>query len=381
MFCHGELARLKPDPTHVTTFYLMCSLGGAIGAVFVALVAPHVFRGYYELQVALAACAILVLVVNYRDPAGQFYKARWRPAWLVLVAVAIAIVASLGVTIQEQGKDVRLTVRNFYGVLRVIDDSQPGAPSAGNENPQTPGGDTRYRVLMNGTIKHGMQFLAPDRRRQPTSYYGPNSGIGVALQSAGRRGALRVGVIGLGAGTIAAYGRPGDHYTFYEINPLDVQVANQQFSFLRDCESRIDIVLGDARLSLEREPPQGFDVLAVDAFSGDSIPVHLLTRQAFELYFRHLEPDGVLAVHISNQYLDLQPVVEAAASSLEKQALLVSNGDDRRDGIFAANWILVGDPRAFADQPEMQDAGIILTPSKDDELWTDDYSSLFKILK
>jgi hypothetical protein len=375
MFCHGELARRKPDrsrdPSHLTGFYLMCALGGALGAVFVALIAPHVFRGYYELQVSLAACAVLVLVVNYRDPAGQFYKGRWQPAWIVLVAVAVAIVASLGVTIEEQGKDAQLTLRNFYGVLRVVDASD----TAAGQN------SARYRALMNGTIKHGMQFLAPELRRRPTSYYGSNSGIGVALKSAGRRGPLRVGVIGLGAGTIAAYGRTGDRYTFYEINPLDVEVANQQFTFLRDSEASIEITLGDARLSLEREPPQQFDVLAVDAFSGDSIPVHLLTRQAFELYFRHLKADGVLAVHVSNQFLDLQPVVEAAASSLHKQALLISNGDDHPDGIYAANWILVGDSQAFVEQPEMDDAGVQLTPSQNDVLWTDDYSSLFKILK
>jgi SAM-dependent methyltransferase len=379
MFCHGELARLKPDrsrdPSHLTGFYLMCALGGALGAVFVALIAPHVFRGYYELQVSLAACAVLVLVVNYRDPAGPFYKGRWQPAWIVLVAVAVAIAASLGVTIEEQGKDVQLTLRNFYGVLRVIDTSDTAAPVAEGQN------SARYRVLMNGTIKHGMQFLAPELRRRPTSYYGPNSGIGVALESAGRRGPLRVGVIGLGAGTIAAYGRAGDRYTFYEINPLDVEVAKQQFTFLRDSGARIEIMLGDARLSLEREPSQGFDVLVVDAFSGDSIPVHLLTRQAFELYFRHLKADGVLAVHVSNQFLDLQPVVEAAASSLDRQALLISNGDDHPEGIYAANWILVGDSQAFTEQAEMEDAGVQLTPSQNDVLWTDDYSSLFKILK
>jgi len=381
MFCHGELARLKPDsvqnPSHVTSFYLMCALGGAIGAVFVALVAPHIFRGYYELQVSLAACVVLVVIVNYRDPAGQSYKAKWQPAWIVLTAVAVAIVASLGVTIQEQGKDVLLTLRNFYGVLRVIDTSDSNAPA----NNETSGGTPRYRVLMNGTIKHGMQFLAPELRRRPTSYYAPNSGIGVALQSAERRGPLHVGVIGLGAGTIAVYGRAGDRYTFYEINPLAVRVANQEFTFLRDSPAQTEIVMGDARLSLDRQPPQRFDVLAIDAFSGDSIPVHLLTRQAFELYFRHMKSDGVIAVHVSNQFLDLEPVVAAAASALRKEALSISNGDDHPDGIFAANWILVGSADAFAEQPEMEDAGAQLAPSQRDVLWTDDYSSLFKILR
>ena len=143
---------------------------------------------------------------------------------------------------------------------------------------------------MNGTIDHGLQFLSPARRDLPTTYYGPDSGIGITLKAAGATSPLNVGVIGLGVGTLAAYGRQGDRYKFYEINPLVVQLANQEFSFLRDSEAKIDIVLGDGRLSLEQEPPQGFDVLVVDAFSGDSIPVHLLTREAFELYFRHLKP-------------------------------------------------------------------------------------------
>jgi hypothetical protein len=385
MFCHGELARLKPDssrgPSYVTNFYLMCALGGALGALFVALIAPRVFRGDYELPVSLAACTVLVVVVNYRDPIGQFRKGRWQLAWIVLVAVAAAIVASLGVTIREQGRDVRLTLRNFYGVLRVIDTSDSGASSPEVRSSQAPNGPLRFRVLMNGTIKHGLQFLAPGLRRRPTSYYGPSSGIGVALQSAGRRGALHIGVIGLGAGTIAAYGRAGDRYTFYEINPLDVEVANRQFTFLRDSEASVEVVIGDARLSLESEPPRGFDVLAVDAFSGDSIPVHLLTRQAFELYLRHLNPHGVVAVHVSNQFLDLQPVVEAAAHSLNQEALSISNGDDHSDGIYASNWILVGSAAAFADAPELQDLGVLLTPSSKDVLWTDDYSSLFRIWK
>ncbi len=381
MFCHGELARLKPDPAHLTIFYLMCSAGGALGAVFVALVAPRIFAGYYELHVALGTCAMLVLVVHYRDPQSDFHRTRWQPAWLILVALAVAVIASLFSSAREQAAEARLSVRNFYGVLRVIDGIVPNVVLVKDNAVQPLDDDARYRRLLNGTIDHGLQFLAPGRRRWPTTYYGPGSGIGVALAAARERGALRLGVIGLGAGTIAAYGQPGDRYTFYEINPLDVQIANQEFSYLRDSQASVDVVMGDARLSLERQSPQVFDVLAVDAFSGDSIPVHLLTRQAFELYFRHLKPDGVLAVHISNKYLNLEPVVAAAAAWFNREAVIVNNLDDHPKGIYAASWILVGSRTGFLGQPRIEKAGTILAPARKGVLWTDDYSSLLKLLK
>ncbi len=381
MFCHGELVRLKPDPAHLTLFYLMISLGSALGAVFVALLAPHVFTWYYELEIALGACAVLVLLVHHRDPESPFYNARWQPAWLIVVGLVAVLIASLFVTAREQAATATLTVRNFFGVLRVVDMKAPNVVFVAGQAAQPLDEDPRYRKLMNGTIDHGLQFLAPDRRRLPTTYYGPESGVGVALRAAREGGALRVGLIGLGAGTLAAYGRPGDRYTFYEINPLVVQVAQHEFSFLQDSGATINIVLGDARLSLEREPPQGFDVLVVDAFSGDSIPVHLLTEQAFTLYFCHLRAEGVLAVHISNQFLNLEPVVQAAAAALNKEAVLINFGTgDNRSGTYPATWILVGRHEGFVAQPQIEKAGKIL-PSAGGQLWTDDYSSIFRVLK
>ena len=377
----ASLARLKPDPAHLTRFYLMISAGGAIGAMFVALVAPQIFSGYYELHVALGICAVLVVAVHAHDSESEFRKTPWQPSWLVLIALVIALVASLFSTAREQATEARLSVRNFYGVLEIVEGQAPNDVLGNGESAKSLNEDTHYLRLMNGTIDHGLQFFAWNRRRWPTSYYGPNSGIAVALNAARGANPLRAGMIGLGAGTIAAYGRAGDRFTFYEINPLDVQLANTQFSYLHDSQAVIDIVMGDARLSLERQLPQDFDVLAVDAFSGDSIPVHLLTRQAFELYFRHLRPDGILAVHISNKYLNLQPVVASAAAWLNKEAVIVTNPDDHQKGVYAATWVLLGSRAGFAGQQRIEKAGAILAASGTKNLWTDDYSSLLRALK
>ena len=395
MFCHGELARLKPPPAQLTSFYLMISLGGAIGAVLVALAAPHVFSSYYELQCSLGLCAILVLVVQYRDPSGVFDRKRWQPAGLLLAGLVIALLVSLAMTVREQQQESRRAVRNFYGVLRVIDHDGATLPDEtdGGTASISPNGrkaavplylgpyQTSYRRLLNGTIDHGLQFLSPGLRRKATTYYATNSGVGIALNAIAGRGELRVGVVGLGAGTLAVYGRPGDTYTFYEINPLDVRIAQEEFTFLRGSRARTEIVLGDARLSLERETPRSYDALVVDAFSSDSIPVHLLTREAFELYFRHLKPDGVLAIHVSNQYLNLSPVVAAAAAALHKEAVLINNSDNHAQGVYAASWIVLGNPSGFYGRQKMEEAGAMVPGASGLRLWTDTYSSLFGILK
>ncbi|HWF38851.1 MAG TPA: fused MFS/spermidine synthase [Candidatus Acidoferrales bacterium] len=402
MFCHGELARLKPNPRHLTSFYLLIALGGALGAIFVGLLAPVIFTGYYELPCALGACAVLVLVAQFRDPSRTFQGNRWASARFVLAGLVVALLASLIAGIRETKKASTLSVRNFYGVLQVTDYSgaEENDPTRGQNSDRTatsePGPfearqmhmamylspyQSSYRRLVNGTISHGLQFLSPGLRGRPTSYYGEKSGIGIALRTIEKRGALRVGIVGLGAGTLAAYGRSGDRYRFYEINPLDVKIAEEEFTFLNESKAIVQIVNGDARLSLESEPAQNYDALAIDAFSSDSIPVHLLTREAFALYFRQLKPTGVLALHISNQYLNLQPVVEAAAVDAGKEAILVNNDDNQRDGIYAASWILLGNPAGFYGQQEMEAAGSILLSSGRQRLWTDDYSSVLKILK
>jgi len=384
--CHGELARLKPHAAHLTGFYLMVSLGGALGGVFVGLLAPMVFKNFWELPLGLGACAVLALAALHRDPAGIFYGARWRLAWLVALTLAVALIAGLAVMIYRQGKEPRLMVRNFYGVLRVFDSGPPPDQAVGSavkppaKNPAR-NQDRPRRKLMNGTITHGMQWLLPAQRRLPTTYYALDSGVGLALLEAERHGKVRAGVIGLGAGTLAAYGRAGDEYTFYEINPLVIQVANSEFTFLRDSPARVRVLAGDARLSLQEEPPQAFDVLAVDAFSGDAIPVHLLTREAFTLYFRHLQLGGVLAVHTSNRYVDLEPVVQALAASLGKGAMEVDSKGDDNQGTENAIWILVSGRRSFFADPDLQEAAVELDNQRPLRLWTDDYSNLITLLK
>jgi SAM-dependent methyltransferase len=354
MFCHGELARLKPDPRQgLTLYYLSIAAGGALGAVFVALIAPQVFSSYLELPIAVAANVILGQALLY---------GRASPRYLARLA-AVAAIAFLAATRFSGSDGGTLRLRNFYGALRIVDS---GASPA------------TIRALYNGTILHGLQFLSPTDSRSPTTYYGPQSGAALALESRRALG-RRVGVIGLGVGTLAAYGRAGDYFRFYEINPAVVRIASTYFRFLSDSSARTEIVTGDGRLALEREQPENFDVLILDAFSGDSIPVHLLTIQAFQSYFRHLRPGGIVAVHVTNRYLDLPPVIEAVAAALQKQILLIRNGADRNREVDASVWSLLSDThealRDFEWRSPRQSTTRKIRP------WTDDYSNLFQIVK
>jgi len=381
MFCHGELARLKPDPSQLTSFYFLSSLGSVAGAAFVALLAPQMFSGFYELHVALGACALLAVLVHRLDRASPFRQPHWRVALLALYGLATTVIVSLFLLARDESASSNRMARNFYGVLRVSDESAPNVVLLKGDEQSHPKDDLRFRRLMNGTITHGIQFVGAARRDQPTSYYGPDSGIGLTFTALASHAPRRVGAIGLGTGTIAAYGSAGDEFTFYEINPLVVQIAQQDFTFLRDSKARISFELGDARLTLERQPPQQLDLLAVDAFSSDSIPVHLLTIEAFELYFRHLKPDGILAVHISNRHLYLEPVVAAAAEKLGKDALLIESPSDRPNEIFLARWVLLANRGVFQQFPAVEEAGEPATRLARVKLWTDSYSSLFAVLK
>jgi spermidine synthase len=232
---------------------------------------------------------------------------------------------------------------------------------------------------MHGQIVHGKQFIAPDKAMQPTTYYNEDAGAGLAITTKMSQGPLRVGVIGLGVGTLAAYGRTGDTYRMYEIDPLVIGMAQKNFTFLSRTLAKTEIVLGDARLQLELEKPQQFDVLVVDAFSGDSVPVHLLTRQAFEQYVRHLKPDGVLAVHITNRFLSLNPVIQTAAQQLGLTARLIKHSGDEDRLVYKSNWALLSRNADWFAQNAFKDA-ISLEARPGFVPWTDDYSSLFPVL-
>ena len=381
MFCHGELARLKPDPSHLTSFYFWSSLGSVAGAAFVALLAPQIFSGFFELHVALGACAFLAVLVHHNDPASPFSQSDSRLARRVLYALAATIIVALFLLARDESASSNRMARNFYGVLRVSDESAPNVVLLKGDEQSRPKDDLRFRRLMNGTITHGLQFLGASRRDQPVSYYGPHSGIGEAFAALAPRRPRRVGAIGLGTGTIAAYAHDDDEFAFYEINPLVVRIAQRDFTFLRDSKAHISFQLGDARLTLERQPPQNLDLLAVDAFSSDSIPVHLLTLEAFELYFHHLKPDGVLSVHISNRHLYLEPVVAAAAEKLGKDAVVIESPSDRANEIFLARWVLLANRGVLQQFRNIEEAGEPVTPLASVKLWTDSYSSLFAVLK
>ena len=361
LFCHGELYRARPDSRHLTAFYLTVAAGGAIGGLLVAVVAPLAFNAYYELGLALVALALLAAV--RLAPVNRV--ARWASLAMLLAAAGSA--AYDGTRFQ---KDVLVSARNFYGVIRVKEYG-------------TPGSDFHTRRLLHGVIMHGEQNMTAEGRRKPTTYYQPSSGVGVAMAARQARGPVRVGVIGLGAGTLAAYGRKGDRFRFYDINPEVLQVAASRFTFLGDSQAVIEVVLGDARLSLEREPPQGFDLLAVDAFSSDAIPVHLITREALGVYLRHMKPDGIVAFHVSNRFLKLVPVVARLAKENGAHAVLVSDeGKEGEDDHTTTDWVLVSrDPKAL-QAPQIAAA----SPEAPEEqpgwrTWSDDYSNLVQILK
>jgi len=365
MVCHGELARLRPDPARLTTFYLVLALGGALGGVFVSALAPFAFSDVFELPVGLGGALLLVLTAARRDastPLSAIPRSRFRLIFGSLL-VALAALPVLGAW-----KDRRagvLSARNFYGTIKVRVERPVGLPAR--------------RVMAHGATRHGIQLLDPAHSRDGTGYYARNAGGGLAIASAPKHRPRRVGLIGLGVGTLATYGRPGDLYRFYEINPLVVKVARQRFSYLKDSPAEVQVVVDDARLALEREPPNHFDVLVADAFSGDSVPAHLLTVEAFRLYFRHLGDDSVLAVHASNHYLDLVSLVRATARSLGKASVVVRTQGNEAAGVLPAEWVLVAD-----DPKRLEIPGLDATHAEPESFvtpWTDDYGSLFSIVR
>jgi hypothetical protein len=440
MVCHGELYRLRPEPRRLTTFYLLIAAGGALGGLLAAVVAPLIFDNFFELHWGLFLCALLFLFVcllGQTDPATEQRKFavldRWQAiSWSLLIAaifgldwfirhfgphirgmskpgilgtrVAVlalftvfilswiarghakafrqwralsAIWLTLGVGVlgavlwkqaHSSSEDKVSTTRNFYGVLSVYEHRR--------DEP-----DGHHFLLQHGRITHGLQFVDPELARKPTTYYGESSGVGLAvhvLPPAGRR----IGVIGLGTGSMAVYGRAGDYLRIYEINPQVRTLATTRFTYVNNCPALVDIVMGDARLSMERDTPQDLDLLVLDAFSSDAIPVHLLTKESFEVYLRHLKQSGIIAVHISNHYLDLEPVVVNVARHFGFRIALIDFEENEDEWwLYASSWILLTrDPNLFTLPPIKSSVSTLSTNSAL-PLWTDDFSSLFQILK
>jgi hypothetical protein len=430
--CHGELARSKPDPSHLTRFYWCLAFGGALGGLLVGVVAPLAFDNYWEMPlvllgvallglygcaeearvpprtswaanvlVALLATALILLLLGGLPSELEAYTfawtkivmgdARWGCAALLVISALLlqkyrlsrsialtALFCTVAFDLSYQHSlttGTKFAVRNFYGTLRVID---------------SPYGVWHIRRLKHGVIIHGSQIAELPQRGMPTTYYGETSGIGRTILSEHRTaGALRIGSVGLGAGTLAVYGKPGDLFRIYELNPAVLDIAQTQFTYLRDSKARVEPVLGDGRLSLELEvahgafdkPEQRFDVLSLDAFSGDAIPVHLLTREAFASYVRVIKPDGVIAFHLSNQYLDLPPVVEQIARDAGFHAVLVADRPQASGLTAPSDWVLVTRSAAFLEQPEIAGHTAPIVQRSGLPMWTDQFSNLFQIIK
>ena len=394
MLCHGELYRLRPEADHLTSFYLMVSIGGALGGSFVSLIAPLIFNGYWEFFVGLAMTIAILLSLRGRrpkqSPAGYMGIASTEEHRLAMTSGAarndisrrarfiffvFGLVTVMLVLVGTYFSGSLYSKRNFYGVIRVREDLVGEPP--------------RQAYLMaHGITVHGLQFIGADRDL-PTTYYVRGGGAGLAILNHPRYGqGLRVGMLGVGTGTLAVYGQAGDVYRLYEINPVVTDLAEGRggyFSFVQDSQADVTMVLGDARISLERELAEGgsqdFDVLVLDTFSSDSIPVHLVTKEAFALYLAHLAPDGVIAAHITNLHLDLLPVFWRLAEYYDLGMVRVEYGGDA-DGGYASHWILLARERALLEVPAIQGHAVDLSGySTNAKLWTDDYSNLFQILK
>lgn len=368
MVGHGELSRSKPHPRHLTAFYLMISIGGALGGALVALVAPLLFNTHYELPLACLLLLGLALTSIYSGADSKF-----RQDWLgwasILVMTAAAAVTGYAIHIgRAMTQGSMLVTRNFYGELAVRQYNEPYDWDG-------------YRSLVHGSINHGEQYTHPARRKEVASYYCPDTGYGLLMQMRQKGQPQKVGIIGLGTGTLAGYSRPGDVYRYYEINPQVQPIANEYFWYLKNAEGQVTVTMGDARLSLEREPAQNFDVLVVDAFSSDSIPVHLLTKEALQVYFRHMAADGVVALHISNRFINLQPVLERAAKAIGKRSLLVETEDTDDGTCYGTTWVLMANRRETFDSKVFEGKSSPLLSAPWLRLWTDDYSNLYKVLK
>ena len=390
MVCHGEMVRLKPPKARLTFFYMMVSIGGALGGCFVTIVAPRIFSDFWEWPIGLSLAVFLAAISFIRKPDLKFpiHKVNillTSPVSSRILTITLGILmASMALSygkripslVDSFSEGVLDSNRNFYGVLRIIESSK---------------GTTRHRLkLYHGQINHGIQFQDPDMMNEHTTYYSRHSGVGLAIRRHPKRLAeqgLRLGIVGLGSGTIATYFKSQDQFVYYEIDPDVERLSRQHFTYLNDIGENLEVVLGDGRISLEREyktkGARNFDVLAIDAFSGDAIPIHLLTHEAFEVYFKHLNPAGVLAIHISNIHFNLDPLIYNMAKEFKMDSILIEESSDSSIGVKGSSWVLISKNQDF-----LQHERVIpyITPWSDEIkefeiIWTDDYSNVVKLLK
>ncbi len=365
MVCHGQLYLLRPASESLTAYYLMISAGGAAGGIFVGLIAPMIFNAYHELHLGLLVAVVAVLLSQKEASLPQRRRFFW--------VAAVSVVGMVGILFQGRlSLDNQIAIdncRNFFGVLTVLE--------ASPEDPQQ-----HQLLLRHGTTFHGMQFQNSGKKSIPTTYYGTDSGIGIAIANCPKSAGRRLGIVGLGVGTIAAYAKADDQICFYEINPDVERLARKYFSYLADCPAAVKVALGDARLSLENQPPQQYDILVIDAFSSDAVPLHLLTREVFQTYMKHVAPDGILAVHISTNYLDLQSVVWKQAQHLGLDSVWIEGFVNEETGTLDSDWILLGRPGSWIQQPRIkQHQSTSYADLSKIDLWTDDHINLIQILR
>ena len=367
MFCHGELAALRPAPKYLTRFYLMLSIGGAAGGLMVGVVAPLVFKTFLELPLALAACGLLAAYVSWLSPAaGGKPLLKWGMPLASLLVTGVAGWYLWGY-VGYQYQDALLLHRDFYGTLRVKQDGPTDDPAS-------------TRRLIHGVISHGSEHTHEPLRGKPISYFGPDSGIARVVQFYGEeRPAIRVGVVGLGIGVLAAWGRPGDTYRIYELVPAVVDIAKSHFWYLTGAKANIEYALGDGRLSLERDPPQHFDMLSIDAFSSDSIPMHLMTREALRVYMSRIRPDGAIVYNVTNRFINLAPMVKLLAEAEGMKAILISHSPDSDEYNYTDYVVVTNNEKLLAHARFAEPAEIDKLPGL--KVWTDDYNNLFDVLR
>ncbi len=369
MVCHGELYRLRPDASKLTGYYLAISLGGALGGIFVGVIAPLIFTFNIEIHIALFGSIALLGTCLWHDPQSMFHRGARRPAWLLLVMALAGAGLLIRMAMSAEQANAVAKMRSFYGSLIVR--KMPAMFRASE--------DLR---LFHGRICHGSQSMNPAERYLPLMYYSPSSGIGMVMKTYPHgEGGRRIAVVGLGTGAMAAWGEPGDFMRFYEINPQIDELAQSLFTYLPDSRAKTEVVLGDARLSMEREPPQNYDIVVLDAFSGDAVPTHLLTREAFAVYKKHLKPNGVIAVNVTNRYLELHPVVHRLALDAGLNAALVMTPATPNEMVADAHWMILTTNPTILENKDIAEANVLPPTTPHVSLWTDDFCSVLEVLR